>query len=665
MGVQGLWQVLEPVGKPVALETLENKVLGVDVSLWLHQAVKGMRDGQGQPVSNAHLMVLLQRVCKLLFYRIKPVFVFDGGVPQLKRQTLAARHQRQATALEEAQRQRMRRVLIAHAQRRLQKIQGTPQSPKKVLQRSPKKSPRKGPTPQADIFELPPLPAPLDTLESDDEEVEDASAAHIDVPDTVDVESEDFSMLPADIRHNILVSLHDRHRYGHRRSDLPKDSESFSGYQMSRLLKKRSIQQKLEEARRDLSHFRSQQWIAREEQQADIYRVASETNAHQILLRKGVSSSDADDNPSSCQVATADVSAETEHNDTVQPQRSWTLLRKDRPRTEAQGSASSQPGTSGGAGVCSTHKISLSGEPAGVTDSADSTPPFDECNASSWCAESVGVPEISPKSPELLRLLGMPYLVSPEEAEAQCAQLEQLGLTQGTVTDDSDVWLFGGTSVYKHFFQREKFVEHFSYNDILRHFGLDRQKMIAFALLSGSDYTTGIYGVGPVNAMEIISEFQATDAIGTLCAFRDWLEKAKLEQVSPGNRTRSHLLRFELTPGFPSSVVVDAYLNPATDSSREIFTWGIPDLDGLRTFGLQKLGWTQEKMDSLLLPVLKRLQEKQSQSRIDSYFSVETTKREQLFPSKRLRRATKKVAQKSAKRREIPLQEPALSEESD
>jgi len=29
MGVHGLWNLLEPVGKPVPLETLENKVLAV------------------------------------------------------------------------------------------------------------------------------------------------------------------------------------------------------------------------------------------------------------------------------------------------------------------------------------------------------------------------------------------------------------------------------------------------------------------------------------------------------------------------------------------------------------------------------------------------------------------------------------------------------------
>ena len=47
-----------------------------------------MRDAHGDPVPNAHLIGIFNRVCKLLFYHIKPIFVFDGGVPALKKQTL-------------------------------------------------------------------------------------------------------------------------------------------------------------------------------------------------------------------------------------------------------------------------------------------------------------------------------------------------------------------------------------------------------------------------------------------------------------------------------------------------------------------------------------------------------------------------------------------------
>ena len=43
---------------------------------------------RGNPLSHAHLLVLFNRICKLLYYHIKPVFVFDGATPTLKKKTL-------------------------------------------------------------------------------------------------------------------------------------------------------------------------------------------------------------------------------------------------------------------------------------------------------------------------------------------------------------------------------------------------------------------------------------------------------------------------------------------------------------------------------------------------------------------------------------------------
>lgn len=61
-----------------------------DISIWLNQAVKGVRDREGNSVQNAHLLTLFHRICKLLFFRIRPVFVFDGDAPLLKKQTLVS-----------------------------------------------------------------------------------------------------------------------------------------------------------------------------------------------------------------------------------------------------------------------------------------------------------------------------------------------------------------------------------------------------------------------------------------------------------------------------------------------------------------------------------------------------------------------------------------------
>lgn len=52
--------------------------------------VKGYQDTKGAPLPNAHLIGLFQRLCKLLYFRIKPVFVFDGQFPALKRETIVS-----------------------------------------------------------------------------------------------------------------------------------------------------------------------------------------------------------------------------------------------------------------------------------------------------------------------------------------------------------------------------------------------------------------------------------------------------------------------------------------------------------------------------------------------------------------------------------------------
>jgi DNA excision repair protein ERCC-5 len=53
--------------------------------------MKAMRNDQGEMIRNAHLLGFFRRICKLLYLRVRPVFVFDGGTPALKRQTVLAR----------------------------------------------------------------------------------------------------------------------------------------------------------------------------------------------------------------------------------------------------------------------------------------------------------------------------------------------------------------------------------------------------------------------------------------------------------------------------------------------------------------------------------------------------------------------------------------------
>ncbi len=57
-----------------------------------------MRDERGEMIQNAHLLGFFRRIVRLLCNRIRPVFVFDGDTPVLKRQTVAARRRQRAQA---------------------------------------------------------------------------------------------------------------------------------------------------------------------------------------------------------------------------------------------------------------------------------------------------------------------------------------------------------------------------------------------------------------------------------------------------------------------------------------------------------------------------------------------------------------------------------------
>ena len=123
---------------------------------------------------------------------------------------------------------------------------------------------------------------------------------------------------------------------------------------------------------------------------------------------------------------------------------------------------------------------------------------------------------------ELLGLFGLPYVIAPMEAEAQCAELEKLGLVNGIITNDSDVFVFGGRHVYKNFFEERKYTEIYSSKTLEDNFGFNQETFIAIAQLLGSDYAIGIKGVGIVNATEIIAAFGGTQ--NGLKEFKRWLE---------------------------------------------------------------------------------------------------------------------------------------------
>ncbi|PRQ77887.1 hypothetical protein AAT19DRAFT_8955 [Rhodotorula toruloides] len=206
-------------------------------------------------------------------------------------------------------------------------------------------------------------------------------------------------------------------------------------------------------------------------------------------------------------------------------------------------------------------------------------------NAEARNADSV-TRQMSTDIREMLILFGIPFVDAPSEAEAECAALLARQLVDGIVTDDSDVFLFGGSRIYRNMFNEAKYVECYLLSDLEREIGLDRGKLVRLAYLLGSDYTEGLPGVGPVVGRELLEEFPGKDG---LKLFKAWWDKVQSGQDTEKDTNTSWKRRFKsqhrnliLDKGWPSTEVAQAYFRPVVEESDDCFSWGFVDLDGLR-----------------------------------------------------------------------------------
>jgi len=265
---------------------------------------------------------------------------------------------------------------------------------------------------------------------------------------------------------------------------------------------------------------------------------------------------------------------------------------------------------------------------------------------------------------EVLDLWGVPYIVAPMEAEAQCAELERLGLAAGVVTDDSDAFLFGSRRVYKNIFESAKYVEAYHMEDVEREVGLARDDLVRAALLLGSDYTDGVKGVGIVNTVEILRAFPGDDG---LREFKAWVEgvdgaaeearlarDAKkrpelLDSLGPGERFKlTHQgarRRWVLGTTFPNRLVLDAYRRPNVSHADGRFEWKAPDFEGLARFAVDRLGFTEHQASSTLVPVAQELKQRRVQKGIRGFLMrYDDGHRAGMVRSKRLRSAVEGLA---------------------
>ena len=281
MGVTGLWSVVQPCARPIKIETLNKKRLAVDASIWIYQFLKAVRDKDGNALRNSHVVGFFRRICKLLYFGIKPVFVFDGGAPALKRATINARKQRREGRREDATRTagkllalQMQRIAEEEENNRKRATHAAPPEEEEPLPDTLVYADEVFMTPQErqqnktfrkkDQYHLPDLGVPLSEMGAPNdprimslEELENYArqfdtGEDINVYDfsKIDFDGPFFLSLPPSDRYNILnaARLRSRLRMGYSKDQLDTmfpDRMAFSKFQIERVTERNDLTQRL------------------------------------------------------------------------------------------------------------------------------------------------------------------------------------------------------------------------------------------------------------------------------------------------------------------------------------------------------------------------------------------------------------------------------------
>ncbi|GJD08010.1 Flap endonuclease 1 [Galdieria sulphuraria] len=243
-------------------------------------------------------------------------------------------------------------------------------------------------------------------------------------------------------------------------------------------------------------------------------------------------------------------------------------------------------------------------------------------------------PEVIEQSKRLLRLMGIPILEAPEEAEAQCASLCKENLVYATASEDMDSLTFGSPKVIRQLWvgatsTAEKKGIHpleFSLEKALLELNFSYEQFIDLCILCGCDYLDSIRGIGPYKAFNLIRKH------GNL--------EGALEEIKEKHDVPDH---------FPYDKARELFLKPKVHSpSSVVLEWSPPDEQGI----IQMLVHESNFNEDNIRKALKRLAHSKhasSQGRLENFFSIKP--KEQQDPSTDKKRKAPVFSPKRNKRR--------------
>lgn len=129
---------------------------------------------------------------------------------------------------------------------------------------------------------------------------------------------------------------------------------------------------------------------------------------------------------------------------------------------------------------------------------------------------------------QLLDRLDIQYCTAPRAAEAQTAHMTSYEEFDHAVSEDYDSLLFGATSTVRDLTSAGDTAEKMLLEKTLTKHSFTRRELVNAAILCGTDYNDGVYGIGPKTSLKAVKEHDTLDDI--LAAEDAEVEKASAIQ---------------------------------------------------------------------------------------------------------------------------------------
>merc|ERR1719159_1271185 len=124
--------------------------------------------------------------------------------------------------------------------------------------------------------------------------------------------------------------------------------------------------------------------------------------------------------------------------------------------------------------------------------------------------------EQNEETKRLLRLMGLPVVEAPSEAEATCAALCRDGKVFASATEDADCLTFGTKLLVRNLMAAEsqgKQIMEVNLERVLEQLNISMDQFIDFCILSGCDYCDTLKGVGPSTAIKMLVQHGSLEKV--------------------------------------------------------------------------------------------------------------------------------------------------------